>query len=239
MLTAECYDVVAMTHPATDSKPKAWLAWSSGKDSAWSLHIARSRGDLNIVGLLTTVNRTHSRVAMHAVRESLLESQAIAAGLPLISVPIPSPCSNQEYESAMAAAMDRAKSGGVTHMIFGDLFLEDVRRYREENLAKCGMTPIFPLWGIPTPQLASEMLAGGLRSFLTCIDPRKLDKSFAGREWSSSLLADLPATVDPCGENGEFHTFACAGPMFRAPIPVRSGEIVERDGFVFADLLPA
>lgn len=227
-----------MTQPTTNGKPKAWLAWSSGKDSAWSLHVARSMGDLNIVGLLTTVNRTHSRVAMHAVRESLLELQAAAAGLPLIPVPIPSPCSNEEYESAMASAMDRAKSEGVTHMIFGDLFLEDVRRYREENLAKCGMTPVFPLWGIPTPQLARDMLAGGLRSFLTCIDPRKLDKSFAGREWNSSLLADLPVTVDPCGENGEFHTFACNGPMFRAPIHVRAGEIVERDGFVFADLLP-
>jgi uncharacterized protein (TIGR00290 family) len=228
-----------MTNNRNNGKPKAWLGWSSGKDSAWSLHAVRSRGDLDVVGLLTTVNRTHARVAMHAVRESLLEAQAAAADLPLISVPIPSPCTNEEYERAMSAAMDRANSEGVTHMIFGDLFLEDVRRYREENLAKCGITPVFPLWGIPTQQLAREMIAGGLRSYLTCVDPRKLDKSFAGREWNAMLLADLPPAVDPCGENGEFHTFACAGPMFRAPIHVRGGEIVERDGFVFADLLPS
>ena len=218
-------------------RARAWLAWSSGKDSAWTLHVARERGELDVVALLTTVNRTHNRVAMHAVRESLLEAQAAAAGLPLVVVPIPSPCSNEEYERAMAAAMSRAQSEGVTHMIFGDLFLEDVRRYREENLAKCGITPVFPLWGIPTRQLAGEMMAGGLRSYLTCVDPRKLDKSFAGRELNAELLADLPPAADPCGENGEFHTFAWAGPMFRTPIAVRLGEIVERDGFIFADLL--
>ena len=222
---------------AVRERPKAWLAWSSGKDSAWSLHVMRERGELDVVALLTTVNRTHNRVAMHAVRESLLEAQAAAAGLPLVVVPIPSPCPNEEYERAMSIAMGRAQAEGVTHVIFGDLFLEDVRRYREENLAKCRITPLFPLWGIPTRQLAREMIAGGLRSFLTCVDPRKLDRSFAGREWNAALLAELPSSVDPCGENGEFHTFACAGPMFRAPIAVRRGEIVERDGFVFADLL--
>jgi uncharacterized protein (TIGR00290 family) len=216
---------------------KAWLAWSSGKDSAWSLHVVRERRQLNVVALLTTVNQTHDRVAMHAVRKSLLEKQAAAAGLPLRVVPIPSPCPNQEYERAMAVAMSRAQSEGVTHVIFGDLFLEDVRRYREENLAKCGMTPEFPLWGVPTRQLAEEMIAGGLRSYITCVDPRKLDKSFAGREWNRALLRDLPPSVDPCGENGEFHTFASAGPMFRMPIAVERGEVVERDGFVFADLL--
>ncbi len=222
---------------ATRARSKAWLAWSSGKDSAWTLHVVRERGEFDVVALLTTVNRTHNRVAMHAVRESLLEAQAAAAGLPLVIVPIPSPCPNEEYERAMAGAMGRAQAEGVTHMIFGDLFLEDVRRYREENLAKCGIIPVFPLWGIPTRRLAGEMMAGGLRSYITCIDPRKLDKSFAGREWNAALLADLPPAADPCGENGEFHTFACAGPMFRAPIAVRPGEIVERDGFVFADLL--
>ncbi len=222
---------------ATRARSKAWLAWSSGKDSAWTLQVVRGRGELDVVALLTTVNRTHNRVAMHAVRESLLEAQAAAAGLPLVIVPIPSPCPNEEYERAMAAAMRRAQAEGVTHMIFGDLFLEDVRRYREDNLAKCGIIPVFPLWGIPTRRLAGEMMAGGLRSYITCIDPRKLDKSFAGREWNAALLADLPPAADPCGENGEFHTFACAGPMFRAPIAVRPGEIVERDGFVFADLL--
>ncbi|MFY9689268.1 MAG: hypothetical protein WA369_04030 [Candidatus Acidiferrales bacterium] len=226
-----------MGSDAKPVRPKAWLAWSSGKDSAWTLHVVRERGELDVVALLTTVNRTHNRVAMHAVRESLLEAQAEAAGLPLVVVPISWPCPNEEYERAMAAAMNRARAEGVTHMIFGDLFLEDVRRYREENLAKCGITPVFPLWGIPTRQLAGEMIASGLRSYLTCIDPRKLDKSFAGREWNAALLAELPRAADPCGENGEFHTFACAGPMFRAPIPVRPGKIVERDGFVFADLL--
>ena len=218
-------------------RPKAWLAWSSGKDSAWSLHVVRERGELEVVALITTVNQTFARVAMHAVRQSLLEAQARAAGLPLRVVPLPWPCPNQEYERAMAVAMSSAQSEGVTHMIFGDLFLEDVRRYREENLAKCGMMPVFPLWGVPTRQLAREMMAGGLRSYVTCVDPRKLDKSFAGREWDAALLRDLPASVDPCGEYGEFHTFACAGPMFSAPIAVRSGEVVERDGFVFADLL--
>jgi uncharacterized protein (TIGR00290 family) len=226
-----------MTGKPNHAKPKAWLAWSSGKDSAWALHVVRERGEFDVVALLTTVNRTHNRVAMHGVRESLLQAQAASAALPLVVVPIPSPCTNEEYERAMAAAIARAQSEGVTHMIFGDLFLEDVRRYREENLAKCGIAPVFPLWGIPTSELAGQMIAGGLRSYITCVDPRQLDRSFAGREWDASLLADLPSAADPCGENGEFHTFACAGPMFRAPIRVQAGEIVERDGFVFADLL--
>lgn len=221
----------------SSARPKAWLAWSSGKDSAWTLHRTRRSGEIDIVALLTTVNRTHSRVAMHAVREQLLEAQAAAAELPLIKVAIPSPCSNEEYERAMREAMARAQAEGVSHMAFGDLFLEDVRRYREDNLAKCGIAPVFPLWGIPTRQLAEEMIAGGLRAVLTCVDPRKLDKPFVGSEWNSELLAEFPPTVDPCGENGEFHTFAFAGPMFRAPIPVNRGEVVERDGFVFADLL--
>jgi uncharacterized protein (TIGR00290 family) len=219
-------------------RPKAWLSWSSGKDSAWALHVVRECGQLDVVALLTTVNQTHKRVAMHAVRESLLEAQAAETGLPLVVVPIPSPCPNEEYERAMTAAMCQAQRENVTHMIFGDLFLEDVRRYREENLAKCGITPVFPLWGIPTGQLAQAMIAGGLRSYITCVNPQKLDKSFAGREWGAELLAELPASVDPCGEYGEFHTFACAGPMFRAPVAVEHGEVVERDGFVFADLVP-
>jgi uncharacterized protein (TIGR00290 family) len=227
---------VTKDNPA--KRPKAWLAWSTGKDSAWALHVIRRRRELDVVALLTTVNRIHHRVAMHAVRESLLEAQAAAAGLPLITVPIPSPCRNEQYEAAMAAAMDRARSEGVTHMIFGDLFLADVRKYREEQLTKCGITPVFPLWGIDTCELAREMIAGGLRAVLTCVDPQKLDPSFAGRQWDEDLLASLPSHVDPCGENGEFHTFACDGPMFHRPLPVRCGEIVTRDGFVFADLLP-
>ena len=220
------------------TKPKAWLSWSSGKDSAWSLHVMRQRDDFEITALLTTINRTHNRVAMHAVREALLDAQAAAAGLPLVKVGIPSPCPNEIYERAMAEAMAQASAEGVTHMIFGDLFLEDIRKYREENLAKCGVAPVFPLWGCDTGILAQEMLAAGLRAYLTCVDPKKLDASFAGRAFDEKLLVDLPASVDPCGENGEFHTFACAGPMFASPVNVALGEIVERDAFIFADLLP-
>lgn len=227
-------------------RPKAWLAWSSGKDSAWALHTVRlscveaadAEFAFDVVGLLTTVNRTHQRVAMHAVRESLLEMQAAAAGLPLVKVPIPSPCPNETYEQAMSDAMVQARAQGVLHVIFGDLFLEDVRAYRERQLAQCGMTPVFPLWGCDTRHLAEEMIAGGLSAYLTCVDPRQLDHAFVGRRFDRDLLAALPRDVDPCGEKGEFHTFAYGGPMFSAEIPVTTGEIVERDGFVFADLLP-
>lgn len=221
------------------SRPqKAWLAWSSGKDSAWALHEIRQHGEFEVVALLTTVNRTHQRVAMHAVRESLVEMQVAATGLPLVKVLIPSPCSNEIYERAMADAMSRARAEGVYHVVFGDLFLEDIRAYREKHLSSCGMTPVFPLWRRDTRRLADEMLAAGLRAYLTCVDPRKLDRSFAGRRFDAALLCDLPASVDPCGENGEFHTFAAGGPMFDREIPVMPGEIVERDGFAFADLLP-
>ena len=220
-------------------RPKAWLAWSSGKDSAWALHTMRQQGEFDVVALLTTVNRTHQRVAMHAVRESLVEMQAAAAGLPLVKVPIPSPCSNEIYERAMSEAMARAREEGVWHVVFGDLFLEDIRAYREKQLAACGMTPVFPVWGKDTRRLAEEMLAGGLSAYLTCVDPRKLDRAFAGRRFDADLLRALPPSVDPCGENGEFHTFANAGPMFEREIRVEVGEIVERDGFVFADLLPS
>jgi uncharacterized protein (TIGR00290 family) len=219
-------------------RKKAWLSWSSGKDSAWSLEVVRRQGEFDVQALLTTVNSEFQRVAMHAVRESLLQAQAESAGLPLVTVPIPYPCPNAAYEEAMAAAIRRALAEGVTHMIFGDLFLEDIRRYREEKLAGTGITPVFPLWGDDTRQLANEMVAGGLRGLLTCVDPGKLDASFAGRLFDAELLADLPAEVDPCGENGEFHTFAFQGPMFRAPIEVERGVVVERDGFVFADALP-
>lgn len=221
------------------TRSKAWLAWSSGKDSAWALHTVRQSGEFEIVALLTTVNRTYQRVAMHAVREVLVEMQADAAGLPLVKVPIPSPCTNQVYEQSMAEAMARARADGVMHVIFGDLFLEDIRAYRENQLARCGMTPVFPLWLSDTRRLAEEMIAGGLSAFLTCVDPRKLDRGFAGRRFDAQLLRELPPGVDPCGENGEFHTFANAGPMFSRQIAVSAGEIVERDGFVFADLLPA
>lgn len=176
---------------------------------------------------------------MHAVRESLLERQADAVGLPLVKIAIPSPCPNDMYERAMSKAMAGARDQGVRHVIFGDLFLEDIRSYREKNLSASGMEAIFPLWKIDTHRLARDMIAGGLEAYLTCVDPRKLSREFAGRQFGASLLRDLPASVDPCGENGEFHTFACAGPMFSRPIPVVRGEIVERDGFIFADLLPA
>jgi uncharacterized protein (TIGR00290 family) len=221
------------------SRPKAWLAWSSGKDSAWALHTVRQSAEFEVVALLTTVNQTYSRVAMHAVRQSLVEMQAAAAGLPLIKVLIPSPCANEIYERAMGAAMARARDEGVRHVVFGDLFLEDIRAYREKQLASCGMTAVFPLWQRNTRQLAEEMIAQGLSAYLTCVDPRKLDRSFAGRRFDSDLLGAFPPEVDPCGENGEFHTFANAGPMFKQAIGVTAGEIVERDGFVFADFLPS
>jgi uncharacterized protein (TIGR00290 family) len=216
--------------------PKALLCWSSGKDSAWTLHVLRQRGEVEVVGLLTTINTAYERVAMHAVRVALLEAQADAVGLPLWQVPIPSPCSNQEYEAAMGKAIQRALDAGITAMAFGDLFLEDVRRYREQQLAGTGLTPIFPIWGLPTDTLARDMVAAGLRARLTCVDPKQLPASFAGREFDAALLADFPPEVDPCGERGEFHTFAYAGPMFRRPVPIQTGDIVARDGFVFADL---
>ncbi len=221
-----------------NNKPKALLSWSSGKDSAWSLHLLRMRREVEVVGLLTTVNEAHARVAMHAVRIELLEAQSQAVGLPLWPVAIPSPCSNAEYEAAMAGAIERAKAEGITVMAFGDLFLEDIRRYREERLAGSGIEPKFPIWGLPTDKLAREMINGGLRARVTCVDPRQLPKSFAAREFDGEFLADLPSTADPCGERGEFHTFAYDGPMFHYPVAVQTGEVVERDGFIFADLLP-
>lgn len=220
-------------------RPKAWISWSSGKDSAWALHVTRQRDEVEVVALLTTVNAAHCRVAMHAVRESLLDAQSEAVGLPLVKVPIPSPCPNLVYEQAMEDAIQRARLEGVTCIIFGDLFLEDIRRYREEKLAPTGVIPLFPLWQLETRSLAHEMVEAGLEATITCVDPSKLDRTFAGRTFDTRLLGDLPAGVDPCGENGEFHTFAYQGPMFSQPIPVRAGEIVERDGFVFADVLPA
>ena len=220
-------------------RTKMWLSWSSGKDSAWALHELRSSAQFEVTALLTTVNREAGRVAMHAVREQLLEEQAAAAGLPLVKLAIPSPCSNAAYEEAMSIAMARARAEGIYHVAFGDLFLEDIRRYREERLHAVGMTPVFPLWGRDTARLAREMVGGGLRAYLTCVDPRQLDHRFVGRAFESSLLDELPAGVDPCGEKGEFHSCVVAGPMFSRSLAVATGEIIERDGFVFADLLPA
>jgi len=218
---------------------KTLLSWSSGKDSAWALHVLRAGGEHEIAGLITTINQAAERVAMHAVRRQLLQQQASAAGLALWEVPIPSPCSNEEYERAMRALVDRAEAAGVEAVAFGDLFLEDVRAYRERQLATTRLVPLFPLWGRDTAALAREMIAGGLRARITCVDPRAIAPSFAGREFDAALLDDLPPDADPCGERGEFHTFAYAGPMFRAPIAVANGVVLERDGFVFADLLPA
>ena len=215
------------------------MCWSSGKDSAWALHVLRGQGDVEVAGLLTTVNRTAGRVAMHGVRERLLELQAEALGLPLIRVPIPEKCSNEHYEGAMAAALGQAKSDGVSAVVFGDLFLEDIRRYREQQLAALGLKPLFPIWGRDTAHLARKMSRSGLRARLTCLDPKALDPSFAGRTYDHALIDALPDGIDPCGENGEFHTFAYRGPMFANEIGVRAGTVVERDGFVFADLLPA
>jgi uncharacterized protein (TIGR00290 family) len=223
----------------TMTKPKAWMSWSSGKDCAWALHVARQRAEVDIVALLTTLNGKFSRVAMHGVREDLLDAQAASLGLPLIKIPLPWPCPNEAYEQAMAQAMERARGEGITAMIFGDLFLEDIRKYREEKLAPTGIQPLFPIWGLDTARLAREMVAAGVRATLTCVDPKQLPAHFAGRTFDARLLDELPHSADPCGENGEFHTFASAGPMFRQSIPVVTGEVVERDGFVYADVLAA
>ena len=215
---------------------KILLSWRSGKDSAWALHRLNETYPGKIGALLTTVNETFGRVAMHAVRRDLLAAQVDAAGLPLVEIPLPWPCGNDEYERRMSAAVDAARAEGVTHVAFGDLFLEDVRAYRERQMAGTGLAPLFPLWGLDTTWLAREMIASGLRARLTTVDPRHLPASFAGREFDASLVDELPPGVDPCGERGEFHSFCYDGPMFRRPIPIATGDVVERDGFVFADL---
>jgi uncharacterized protein (TIGR00290 family) len=215
---------------------KILVSWSSGKDSAWMLHVIRSEGLGEPGALLTTVNESANRVAMHAVRTELLQAQADAVRLPLMTVSIPHPCPNEIYEVQMSAAILRAKAEGFTHVAFGDLFLEDIRRYREQRMQGTGLTPMFPLWMRPTDTLARQMLDGGLEAYLTCVDPRVLPSSFAGRRFDATLLAELPPDVDPCGERGEFHTCTVAGPMFSGRIDVAPGAVVERDGFVFADL---
>lgn len=218
-------------------KKKILLSWSSGKDSAWTLHLLRERGDLEIAGLLTTVNTHFQRVAMHGTRRELLKAQADAARIPLWEVPLPWPCSNTVYEDAMSEACASAIRQGISGIAFGDLFLQDVRRYREERLRGTGLDPLFPLWGEDTHALIAEMLAAGLRARIVCVDPSKLTADFVGRDLDSELLRRFPAGVDPCGENGEFHTFAYAGPMFYQPISIEDGESVTRDGFIYADVL--
>ena len=216
---------------------KILVSWSSGKDSAWTLHLLQQQDPNAVAGLLTTLNEAFDRVAMHAVRRTLLQAQADAARLPLYAVNLPWPCSNAEYEHRMGAAVQQFVAEGFTHVAFGDLFLEDVRRYREERLAGTGLTPLFPLWKTkPTSELAHEMIQSGLRAYLTCVDPKQLSPAFAGRAFDAALLRDLPPDVDPCGENGEFHSFVWDGPMFSRAIPAAVGEVVERDGFFFADI---
>jgi diphthamide synthase (EF-2-diphthine--ammonia ligase) len=219
--------------------PKALIAWSSGKDSAWALHEVRRAGEYYVVGALTTVTETFNRVSMHGVREELLRAQLRAAELPALTVPIPFPCPNEIYEARMAAALAEAKAAGVTHVIFGDLFLQDVRAYREQKLAPTGIAPVFPLWGRPTAALARDMIAGGIEAYLVCIDLKQLARDFAGRRFDDALLGALPPGADPCGENGEFHSFVAGGPMLTHSIPIRVGETLEREGFAYADLMPA
>jgi uncharacterized protein (TIGR00290 family) len=215
---------------------KVLMSWSSGKDSAWALHTLRRDG-VHVAGLLTSLNETVSRVSMHGVREEILRAQADAAGLPLFTIPLPWPCTNEIYEARLRVAVDRAVAEGFTHVAFGDLFLEDVRKYREDRLAGTGLTPIFPLWGIPTPQLAREMIAGGLRARVATLDPRVMPRDLIGAEFDERLLSKLPPGVDPCAERGEFHTCVTAGPMFATPVEVECGEVIEREGFVYGDLI--
>lgn len=220
------------------SRARVLMSWSSGKDSAWALHQLRQREHVELVGLLCTLNAAHQRVAMHGVRRALLERQAAAAGLPAWIVELPWPCANEAYERLMSGVLERCRAEHVDAIAYGDLFLEDIRAYRLARHAGTGVEPIFPLWGRPTAELAREMIAGGLRARLSCVDLRALDASFAGRVFDANLLAALPAAVDPCGERGEFHTFVQAGPMFARPIAIELGSVVEREGFAFADLLP-
>lgn len=212
------------------------LSWSSGKDSAWTLHVLRQRAEYEVVGLLTTFNEAFDRVAMHAVRRSLVEKQAAAAGMPLWAVPLPWPCSNEQYEQRMAETCARAVAEGIEGIAFGDLFLEDVRAYREKQMQGTGLEPIFPVWGLPTRELAEEMISSGLKAKLTCVDTEKINASFAGSEFDKELLSILPEGTDPCGERGEFHSFVYAGPMFASILPVVVGETLVRDHFAFADL---
>lgn len=219
-------------------KTRTLLSWSSGKDSAWALYVLRQQANVEVVGLLSTINETFDRVAMHAVRTELLQQQAECAGLPLRLVKLPYPCSNEVYEERMREFIAAAQADDIKAIAFGDLYLTEVRQYRERMMAGTGIMPLFPLWERPTAELARAMMAGGLRAQITCIDLRHLPRALAGSEYNLEFLAALPATVDPCGENGEFHSFTFAGPMFSRPIDFSVGESVERDGFVFTDLLP-
>ena len=220
-------------------KKKILLSWSSGKDCAWTLHVLRQQGEYEVAGLLTTMNSAFDRVAMHGTRRALLEMQAEAAGLPLITAPLPWPCSNAQYESAMQLVCHQALAQGITGIAFGDLFLADVRSYRERQLKDSGLEPLFPIWKNPTDKLAQDMISSGMKAKIVCVDPRQIPQEFIGRDFNQAFLDDLPAGSDPCGENGEFHSFVYAGPMFGRELPIATGEKVLRDGFWFCDVLPA
>lgn len=232
----------AKGHPINDQgvhMKRILVSWSSGKDCAWALHLLRQQPDIEIVGLLTTINAEFNRVAMHGTRRAILEAQAAAARLPLWEIPLPWPCTNEIYEQRMADACQRAVAERIDAIAFGDLFLRDVRAYRETQLKPTGIEPLFPLWDVPTGELARSMIAGGLRARLVCVDSRQLDPAFAGRDFDADLLRGLPPTVDPCGENGEFHSCVHDGPMFSIPVALEAGEIVNRDGFIYADFWPS
>src|SRR5690606_14938830 len=218
-------------------KKRTWMSWSTGKDCAFALYQLMKANDVEVTGLLTTVTEDYNRVSMHAVRKELLERQAESLGIPLYKVRIPKECTNEIYELRMREAINKALELGISHIAFGDLFLEDIRKYREEKLQGTGIDPLFPLWNSSTPNLAKEMITSGFKAVVTCIDPKVLPESFAGREFDESFLNDLPSNVDPCGENGEFHTFIYDAPMFKKPIPIQVGEKTKRDGFIFTDIL--
>ncbi|MDH5765067.1 MAG: adenine nucleotide alpha hydrolase [Gammaproteobacteria bacterium] len=220
-------------------KNKVLMSWSSGKDSAWALYQLQQNNEVDVVGLFCTVNKEFDRVAMHGVRLELLQKQAKSVGLPLEIIEIPNPCSNAEYEKIMGEFVVGAKNNDIKYFAFGDLFLEDIRNYREEKLKGSGIKALFPIWGMPTEKLAGEMIGAGLRTIITCIDPCKVPEEYAGREFNQDFLMSLPENIDPCGEHGEFHSFVFDGPMFKEKIAISVGEIVNRDGFVFADILPA
>lgn len=228
-----------MTDLSAAGKTRVLLSWSSGKDSAWALYQLQQNPELEVVGLMTTYNQAFERSAIHGVRLELVRAQAEAAGLPLIEVPLPWPCSNEQYEQAMTEALDRVRRELAPDAVaFGDLFLEDIRAYRESRMAGTGLELLFPVWGIPTDELARQMVDAGLQAYLTCLDPKKMPEELAGSLFSGDFLSRLPEGVDPCGENGEFHSFAWSGPMFQKPVPVAVGETVSRDGFVYTDLIP-
>ncbi len=219
-------------------RKRTLLSWSSGKDAAWSLHKLQQDPEIDLIGIFCAVNKEANRAAMHAVRVELLQKQAKNISLPLEIIELPFPCSNAEYEKIMSSFVKKAKNDNIECFAFGDLFLEDIRSYREEKLKDSGIKPIFPLWGIPTDKLSREMISGGLRTIITCIDPKQIPNKFIGKEIDESFLNSLPKTVDPCGENGEFHSFVFDGPMFKEQIEITVGNIVNRDGFVFVDILP-